>query len=269
MTVYNRKEVTLQGLRSLYNAIEVLGGDNSFDIYMTNDGCTDGTCEAVHKEFSDIHIIQGDGSLYWSGGMRKAWQTAIECNIEYDCFLWFNDDADLYDDALASIFKVYDNIGPDCIVTGAFCDHNGKASYGGKLEEDHVMEPNGQFQRVVLMNGNLVLIPYTVYSRLGTIDRIFKHGLGDHDYGLRAQKKNIGVFLTDKYVGVCDRHDTDKPSYLSSEFGIIKRFNLLYSPINNPYIHSCYIKRYKGFYRALRFFLGRNIYTLFPFLYRK
>ena len=48
LTVYNRKEVTLKGLRSLYNAIAFLKNlhpkkDYCFDVYMTDDGCTDGT----------------------------------------------------------------------------------------------------------------------------------------------------------------------------------------------------------------------------------
>ena len=57
LTVYNRKEVTLQGLRSLHKAIAYLREGYSFDIFMTDDGCTDGTAEAVSKEFSDIHIV--------------------------------------------------------------------------------------------------------------------------------------------------------------------------------------------------------------------
>lgn len=72
LTVYNRCAVTLKGLSSLYKAIENLGNGYTFDVYMTDDGCTDGTNEAVHEKFPNIHIIQGDGSLFWSGGMRKA-----------------------------------------------------------------------------------------------------------------------------------------------------------------------------------------------------
>lgn len=34
LTVYNRKETTLQGLRSLYKAIDVLGEEYAFDIHV-------------------------------------------------------------------------------------------------------------------------------------------------------------------------------------------------------------------------------------------
>lgn len=73
LTVYNRKNVTLQGLRTLYRAIEflkkeLLESDYQLDIYMTDDGYIDGTGEAVRKEFPYVYITQGASSLYWSGG---------------------------------------------------------------------------------------------------------------------------------------------------------------------------------------------------------
>lgn len=263
LTVYNRCAVTLKGLGSLYKAIGTLGEGYAFDIYMTDDGCTDGTPDAVAKEFSEVHIIQGDGNLYWSGGMRKAWQTSIDSGNDYDFFLWFNDDVDLYEDALISLFEVYNNES-ECIVTGAFCDHDGKASYGGKLEEFHILEPNGQYQDVTLMNGNLVLIPFIVYSKLGKIDKNFKHGLGDYDYGRRAQKNNFKVKLTAKYVGVCDRHDEIIPRYYSCQLSLMERIRQSYGSRDSIKSYFVYFMRYEGLVYAIKYFITRNFYTLFP-----
>ena len=78
VTVFNRCDITIQGLRRLYVAIAALPGDYFFDVYLTDDGCTDGTPKAVAAEFPDIHIVQGDGSLFWGGGMRLAWKAAVE-----------------------------------------------------------------------------------------------------------------------------------------------------------------------------------------------
>lgn len=269
LTVYNRKEVTLQGLRSLNKAIENLGGGYFFDIYMTDDGCTDGTGEAVHNEFPQINIIRGDGTLYWSWGMRKAWQAAIDSNVNYDYYLWYNDDADLYDDALVTIFNSINNSGSNVIITGAFCDHEGKVSYGGKISEDHIVTPCGVLQEVVFMNGNLVLIPNTVFEKLGKIDKQFRHGLGDYDYGLRARKNGVKVFLTTKYVGMCDRHDVEIPTFYSCNHNIIERFAISYKIQNNPSYFFFFLKRHFGLYKALRFMLARHFYLLFPQFYKR
>ncbi len=267
LTVYNRINVTKRGLMSLFSAMKEVEHEYSFDVYMVDDGSSDGTSKMVLEEFPDVNIFYGDGNLFWSGGMRKAWEKSTESGVIYDFFLWYNDDVELFNDAISILFNAFNECGENCIVTGACHDHYGKPSYGGKLVEDHIMEPNGTYQDVVLMNGNFVLIPLNVYLKVGTIDKVYKHGLGDYDYGLRAQQKRVKIKLTSKYIGICDRHDLYIPSFLSKDLNIAERFRLLYSPQNNPFCYFVFIKRYYGFLKALKFFITRNIYTLLPYLF--
>ena len=58
LTVFNRKEVTLRGLDTLYAAMKPVEGEYSFDVFMTDDGCTDGTPEAVKERFPENRIRQ-------------------------------------------------------------------------------------------------------------------------------------------------------------------------------------------------------------------
>ena len=46
--------------------------------------------EAVGKMFPQVHIIKGDGNLFWNRGMYMAWQAAIK-EKDYDFYLWLND----------------------------------------------------------------------------------------------------------------------------------------------------------------------------------
>lgn len=68
LTVFNRKEQTLLCLQRLQDQ----PSPEEFKIvtYLTNDGCTDGTPEAVRREFPDVHIINGDGNLFWNRGIK-------------------------------------------------------------------------------------------------------------------------------------------------------------------------------------------------------
>lgn len=61
ITVHNRKETTLQCLQRLYN--QLLINEYQIDVYLTDDGCTDDTPEAIRKQFPEVHIIKGDGNL--------------------------------------------------------------------------------------------------------------------------------------------------------------------------------------------------------------
>ena len=85
LTCYNRKAKTLACLDRLFHAQEVQG-DVELTVFLTDDGCTDGTADAVRTSFpeKDIHILQGNGQLYWAGGMRLAWKAAMELSGEWD-----------------------------------------------------------------------------------------------------------------------------------------------------------------------------------------
>ena len=83
MTVHNRKEKTLRCLSSLEETLASWRERFELKVFLTDDGCTDGTAEAVRrKEWSfPVEILQGDGTLFWNGGMILAWKAAISESI--------------------------------------------------------------------------------------------------------------------------------------------------------------------------------------------
>ena len=77
ITCHNRKEKTLVCLKSLFQIIQ------NIDVFLTDDGSTDGTSEAVKKIYPQVNIIQGDGNLFWSRGMYIAWKEAVKGGYDY------------------------------------------------------------------------------------------------------------------------------------------------------------------------------------------
>ena len=264
ITVFNRREITLKGLRSLYDAISILGNGYIFDIYLTDDGCTDGTAESIQKEFPQVKIVNGTGNLFWGGGMNLAWKTAVETNKNYDYYLWYNDDSELFPDSLRTIFEIAsDNV----LVTGAFKGYDGNVSYGGKLSNDQIITPNGIPQEVVKMNGNLVLIPNNVFEVIGFIDNHYIHGGGDFDYGYKVRENGYRVLLTTKYVGVANRHDEFIPRYCNKELSLSERWRILHNPINSPLIHFRFSRKRDGLLKAIIYYFIAYIGVLFPSFY--
>ena len=90
LTVHNRKQKTLSCLQHLFSAIDSYNQQHeeriAVTVFLTDDGCSDGTAAAVRQALSerDIRILQGDGSLFWAGGMRCAWQAAIDSGTPWD-----------------------------------------------------------------------------------------------------------------------------------------------------------------------------------------
>lgn len=267
MTVYNRRETTLRCLRQIASQ-QYDKNRYGIDIYLTDDGCTDGTSEAVSKEFPIVHIIKGDGTLFWNRGMCVAWNAAISI-ADYDYYLWLNDDTFIYKDTIACLLETSERHIDGAIIVGS-TSAEGDAqiiTYGGwtngKLHTNLTEE-----QKCQTLNGNIVLIPKSVYAILGTTDPIYRHSLGDMDYGLRAQKAGVEVWIAKGVLGECNSHkrpvvwqDHTQP------FG--KRWRNFFSPSgNNPFEFFRFRLRNYGTLAALVTFCSNFIHFLFPRFWR-
>ena len=129
ITSFNRKEKTIKCLESLF----VQHATNFFlQVFLVNDGSTDGTAEAVSRKFPEVQIIHGDGTLYWNRGMHKAWSEASKRNNDF--YLWLNDDTFLYKEALKEMLETLVKVRGEAIIVGATCSTLDKklTTYGGR-----------------------------------------------------------------------------------------------------------------------------------------
>lgn len=265
MTVFNRKDKTLNCLKDL-SRMSIPEG-YSYEVWLTNDGCTDGTSESVKREYPYTHIIDGDGNLYWNRGMWKAWDAASR-HKEYDYYLWLNDDIVLYENSLEKLIEESICHKDKCIIVGPmqFVDHHG-VSYGGVVNHKRIT-PKGQAERVDYFNGNLVLVPKYVYEQIGNLDYHYSHGHGDTDYGLRAKEVGIESYLVGDYLGECDRHEHVKKCW-DSNCSIKQRFNNLYHPTGYPPKEAFYFeKKHYGLMTATFHQITLYLRVLFPKIWK-
>ena len=140
MTCHNRKETTLRCLESLALEKRVGVGQWKIDVFLVDDGSTDGTREEVGElSWSGrIHLIEGDGTLFWAKGMELAWKTCLQHEVEkvggggqwrYDGFLWLNDDVELATDALEKLITAVPLPTP-IIIVGELVNSKGEVIYG-------------------------------------------------------------------------------------------------------------------------------------------
>ena len=212
LTCHNRRDQTLACLRALHACGRP--PDCELAVYLVDDGSHDGTGAAVRTEFPQVTVIEGDGSLYWNGGMRCAFGAAMQ--QDHDFYLWLNDDTILYPDALQRVFACSDELasahgGRRDVIVGATCDAvSGQLTYGGLVSRSrwlpttYVHLPAGvRPQPCQTLNGNCVLIPRQVAQTIGNIDEAFVHAIGDLDYGYRARRAGFGIWMAPGFVGTC------------------------------------------------------------------
>lgn len=216
MTCHNRKNVTIRSLQGL-KAQQDAGA--SVDLFLVDDGSSDGTSDAVRQEYPRANILRGDGGLYWCGGTRLAFSSAIPG--DYDFYLWLNDDTSLYPDAMQNLISTYLDVagraGRALIVAGSTRDpETGAFTYGGwrqcrgKLGTNSWKKIPPETNHPIFcdtINGNCVFISREVVQRIGNLDRIFTHSMGDLDYGLRARMKGCQIVIAPGYVGECGANE--------------------------------------------------------------
>lgn len=207
-TCFDRKEKTEHCIRTL-----VSGNPNySFTFIVADDDSTDGTREVLAdmKNKYDIHLLQGTGNLFYSGGMRLGMKYALE-NIwnSYDYLLMINDDVSFYDGCI-EILAQQSKEKQGAVIVGAMCNESGEMSYsaikytqGIKYRKMSLDECNVQADT---FNANCVLIPYEAFKKIGAMDSHYVHSLGDFDYGLELKRNGYRIYVSKEFSGVCNNN---------------------------------------------------------------
>ena len=257
LTTFNRKEHTIACLKSLRS--QKFLRDISLDIYLTDDKSSDGTVQAVREYDADVNIITGTGSLFWAGGMRKAWTEATK--TKHDYYLLLNDDTVLVETVIDTLLKCHDSVhtitGKEAISVGTTVDnYTGKISYGGRTLtsrwrlKSRLVYSNTQIVDCDLGNANIMLVPDKIVQSIGVLSDHYTHGIADYDYTLKAKRAGFIVAVAPGISGYCtDGHGNnwkssstslkDRIAYLKSPKGLaykeymqfIKTFFPWYSPL--------------------------------------
>lgn len=245
---FNRKAKTLACLQSLYRQ------GVAVSVVLVDDGSTDGTAEAVCQQFPQVVLLTGNGSLYWNGAMRLAWQHALALFAKAPAFIWLNDDVRLDDDALSRLLATVAALPAADLgaVTAAMREPAGHAghqlgtgdtplSYGGRrsrsrwfpLRMGPLLPLAAVPQSCDFIHGNLCYIPAQAVERVGILSPHYTHAMGDYDYGLRLKKAGLRLYQAPGSFGEC-ASNSDHGGVLDASVPFAKRLAMLQQPNRWP-----------------------------------
>lgn len=274
LTCFNRKQKTLLCLQNL--DMQSLPQGVQLEIFLVDDGSTDGTSDAVSKNHPDVNLIRSEDNLYWNQGMCLAWKSAMK-RQNYDYYLLLNDDTELFMDAIAKLLGVENSIkcetGNTGVIVGSTMDSVTKRlTYGGNNRLRGFLGKGFRFGRVTPMdkpvicdtfNANCVLISQQVVDDIGILSDRFTHGFGDYDYGLRAKEKGYLCWVAPCYVGTCSIND-EANTWLDPSVPFAQRDKLQKIPKGIPTAEWLYfVKRHAGYMWILAW-LQLNLRLYFP-----
>jgi GT2 family glycosyltransferase len=173
--------------------------DDGSDVLMNTDGLL---------EKYDINLFRSSGGCYWCRGMSYLFDQ-IDTSI-FSHFLLLNSDTFLDYGAISNLitsecfFK--ENTGA---IVGTVLD--GKSiSYGGRISSSSLfptrlktISPSlTECKPCDTFNANVVLIPKIIIDKIGFLDPVYWHSLGDFDLGFRISK-TFNIFLAPGFLGEC------------------------------------------------------------------
>lgn len=201
--VHNRKDVTVGCLKELR---ETQPWDD-MEVVVIDDGSTDGTSEAVEAEFPDVHLLHGNGSLWWGGSTRKGMQYALE--HEGEIIVWMNDDVRPDPGAvakLASAVRGRSNwvlsglVRPDDEIEYMVTVDGQRHGYTTRWRRSRFgitpveYEPEKDLQPADALSGKFTAMHRNVVESIGLPDvEHFPHNDCDFEYTYRAKENGFGV----------------------------------------------------------------------------
>ncbi len=233
MTVYNRLDSTKQCINSLENSSKI-----NWHFVITDDNSTDGTSEYL-ASLNNVTVVKGNGSMYYSGGMRAAIKKAKEINLGgFDYVLLMNNDVVFQEASLMHMINELQN--QKVIIAGNICNKRGKFTYGAKRKSSRWMPhfeplmPKETFlQKADLANGNCLFMLKEVFLEIPNIDPVYVHSLGDYDYTLTAARQ-FPIYGTSYWIGVCDDDHEIEGSWKDKKITTKERYALKETPLGNP-----------------------------------
>lgn len=279
ITCFNRKDKTIKCLTSLYKALDLYTAEMKFDVFLVDDGCTDGTSNAIKELFPTVNIICGSGQLFWSGGMRLAWKTALMKDIKFDAFLLLNDDVILNEDFFSSLLVSHEFCLKKYSQSGIYVSStkdmaSSKISYGGTLItrrgiriKSNLVKPSDTPIVCTMANANILMVTKSVVDKIGILDERYNHQFADFDYTFVASKKRIPVLVCPGFGGYCD--DDHGKDWVGPGSSLKKRINFLYNPLGLSYKDQIYYLKKNFKFQFPYYFLMLWLKTFFPFVWEK
>lgn len=252
ITCHNRKHMTMKALSCLFEAAETYRQENKsplqLKLFLTDDGCTDGTAESIKQTFKneDIIILKGNGQLYWAGGMRYAWEEALKEHSQWDYYLLLNDDTFLFKNAFTQLLNTHsyaiENYIKGGVYAGITCSLNQQEiTYGGGIYSHPIIgklvliHPKGQPQPCQVTYANILLVAKTVVDKIGIFDSCYRHRCADWAYGLQANKAGFPVLVTGSVCGICedDHYSKEEEKEHIKKMSIRQRITYFSSPLRS------------------------------------
>ena len=219
--VHNRQSCVQSILTQIQAQTLKLSHLENIVVIVVDDGSTDGTNELIQRHFPTVHLLEGDGSLWWTGAIVKGMEYAA-VNLNTDYVVWMNDDISIVDDFICNLVSICGSSKyRETIVGGIVRDktYSDWIVYSGLRCGKPIRHINDFSSSTELdvdtLSGNIVVIPKAVIDKIGMPNATkFPHHGGDYEFIKLAKENGFRVISSIQLQAVTDYKVTDFIRYM-------------------------------------------------------
>lgn len=232
--VHNRKATTLRCLETLRDT----GDLHRCSVVVVDDGSTDGTANAIQTAFPDVHLLKGDGNLWWTGAIKSGMEYAYSQGASH--FVWLNDDTLPTPGAISLMVEACLQ-NPQKIVTAqCYSSSDLRApTYGAQVKKGFSVQllfvPEGQRHPCDCMSGNLVCLPHSLVDCIGyPPNHKLPQCLADVVYTWEAKKAGYQLEAIGDAKAICEFNPLEE-GWSSNPMPMIQQWRRMRTPKSNLY----------------------------------
>ena len=197
---FNRKATVLAGLKSLFEEIPA-----DHQVIVVDSGSSDSTGESIRMLYSQVLLVQGDDSMWWTAATNLGICKARELGCSH--VLTYNDDNIATPGLFTSLAEAI-RLFPQSIISAVCCylDRPDTVFFAGRMRAknsdrfyylDHnspVLDLDRGVRVVDLLHGMCTLVPMNVFDTIGLFDEsAFPFLFADDDFALRSVKAGFDL----------------------------------------------------------------------------
>jgi GT2 family glycosyltransferase len=239
--VHNRINKTVKCIDSIYAQ-----NYKDLSIIVVDDGSIDKTPQILIKKYPSVKVLQGSGSLFWTGAVNLGINYVLNISKIGDWILLVNNDVIMEYDVINKLTSFSLEKNRKVIINALSVDLADRKTIikSGTIVKSwffnithHILQGSSRYElhstdaiRADLLTGRCLLHPIEVFQSIGKYDCIrFPHYGGDDEFTARANRHGYELYVIPSAIVYLDNDKTsaNDDTIINRLFGIRSGINLI------------------------------------------